>query len=468
MKYLSFIVIVFSLSFLIGPAENTLADQHTVICSVNSQCDFNGHCVLADTEFSCADPAQVASCGTVGGPEDPGNSPVCSGDSIINYCVQPVAVCTVPFCDRSTLTWRVDDFDCMATALTDSHGGVATIDDITKPQIGQATYKCSNGDWEILKGATCFPPEQCPNDTQTWSVFNSNTNRNADCSAMGPTTTSGSRVLFVDNAGQTTGQTNFQCQSGNWTQVQDYNVTCGVSCQTAAQTWSVYGNTCSSSVSHLTHNSKREVIDNIGPYTGVATFVCNNGQFATRGKQTCAAKPCSATIKAWSVGGNHCTGPLFATRHDTVGTSTYQSDKFVGQAGFRCHDGTWIKQAGAVCDEVYLSPSPVRFPADGTWRGFKVHSSLPEATLKIVANSTGSDRLEISDTDSDTDECSDKLTNQLTISDNDSVYLLGCEVGVTTVELRNPADDSLIRTYRIVVDPDNTVSPDQTENLLDQ
>ena len=119
----------------------------------------------------------------------------------------------------------------------------------------------------------------------------------------------------------------------------------------------------------------------------------------------------------------------------------------------------------------WLDPNPygVNFQADGAWREFTVHS---DRELKIVANPTGSEvRVEITSNSSAGNFCPAEPNDRAMRRNSQHVYLAGCALkgdsndrdGFGAVELRDPSDDSVLRTYTLTIGspstPTNTPTP---------
>ena len=394
MKHIIFITLIFFLATFTLSSETALATQHTIICTGYTECDSAGECALGDTEFSCNNSSKIASCGTIGGPLDPDNSLVCSDGTLTHYCARPYRICT--------------------------HPGLVN------------------------------PKQPCSGPNQTWS------NQGNNCAGIGPDTTdSGSFATFTDNDGLITGQAYFRCNDGSWSKITS---TCTRSCQPAGQLWYDSANyqanvRCTVHTSLTVGGVTITINDTVGPYTGNARYKCQNGNWLpSAGVQVCNAESCPATTTTWTSSIGSCSGPIAAASH---GSSTRVWDDVVqnvGNATFECDAGNWVQEIykGYVCNNVSIGPAPnILSLAADTPELFTVYSDLSTGNIKVVANPVGTaPRVLISGSPSiDASDCPAKIDDDHIISDNGLLYLLGCEAGTYTIELRNPTDDSLIETY---------------------
>ena len=107
-----------------------------------------------------------------------------------------------------------------------------------------------------------------------------------------------------------------------------------------------------------------------------------------------------------------------------------------------------------------LSPDPstVTFSDDGAWHRFTVDAAGP---VTVVANPAATTpRLEITTRSGRGNFCPAEADDDISRQDGQAVYLAGCATGTATVELRRPADGTVLNTYTFEVTgspPDLTV-----------
>ena len=118
--------------------------------------------------------------------------------------------------------------------------------------------------------------------------------------------------------------------------------------------------------------------------------------------------------------------------------------------------------------DAYFSETPTRFINDGTWQGFSIISG---GDVRVVVNPTGTARLEITDILTAFNLCRPTGGDAMAFSNGDTVHIAGCVSGTGTIEIRREANNSLARTYTVVIDApaptwDATLSPDPSTIIL--
>ena len=160
-----------------------------------------------------------------------------------------------------------------------------------------------------------------------------------------------------------------------------------------------------------------------------------------------------------STSGNFCP----AEQNDDLTRSNGQTIYLAGCAGgtgtvqlVRDSDGTVLRTytftigGGGPSGTASLSPDPasVSFTSNGAWRAFTVNASTP---VRVVANPSGTPRVEITDSSTSGNFCPAEQNDDLTRSNGQTVYLAGCANGTGTVQLVRDSDGTVLRTYTFTI-----------------
>jgi hypothetical protein len=248
-------------------------------------------------------------------------------------------------CNAAALSWTVSGKTCSANIAATSSGNSATINDVTAPETGSATYSCFNGTF-TQQGATCATTAaSCASQIVTWTVGGST------CSATTALTNSGGTASVSDVTGPTLGAANYACSNGTLSlQAGSTCSTAPAACSAQAVSWTQGANTCTASYTGGNDGTSQTVTDSTAPTVGSATSTCTNGVVSTAGSCAAATNCSAGQSLQWVVSSRQCTGTSSAgTSGNTI--SVTASGTNTGTAPFMCQaDGSYALQAGATCN----------------------------------------------------------------------------------------------------------------------
>jgi len=245
---------------------------------------------------------------------------------------------------------------------------------------------CSFG--QVFSGGSCVPlssltpSASCGSGPVAWG---------AGCAANIPSAPHGSS-LSVSAAPPNAGSAVFQCNNGSWvaTAIQDCRVAALPLVSPCASETVTWGSGCSASVSAGNHGALVTATDSSAPYTGTASFQCNNGSWLYQ-SGSCAAPPpsCTSDTVSWTVGANTCTATAPATPHGGSVSVIDSTAPTTGSATATCNAGTW--SVSGSCSAPIVSPpppppSPPRSPWDCApgrieWNEYLNYNHICSATI---------------------------------------------------------------------------------------
>ncbi len=301
------------------------------------------------------------------------------------------AVAPVP-CPSQTLSWTVGTSTCSAMATSAAGGSTGiNIADTIAPVTGAATYSCSTaGAWSAPSAATCVtatPPPPCPAQTMNWTVGTS------ACTASVASTAAGTAAVnVVDNIAPATGAATYSCSAaGVWSAETAATCVTAVTpqpCPAQTMNWTVGSSSCSASIASTAIGTAAvNVVDNVAPSTGAATYSCSSaGIWSAASAATCvtAVTPtCPAQTLTWAVGTNSCSASVGSTAAGATGINLVDAiAPTTGAASFSCSSaGAWSAATGATC-----TTTAVLNPCAPKLLSWTVNGNLCEA-LSVTTNS---------------------------------------------------------------------------------
>lgn len=276
------------------------------------------------------------------------------GTPIGVWTLQPGSSCVPADCEADSVAWNDGgSHNCTASTTATTHGGSITIGDLFSPDVGNATFSCNDGGWELQAGSSCGPGP-CDAQLLRWDDGGSNA-----CSANTSQSNDGDTVALTDAILPTKGSADFSCSNGTWA-LQPGSSCTTVICPAQTLNWDDGGsNACSANAAVTVEGNTVGLVDtdSTGNPAGVgyASFTCdNNADFVAIGTPVCASSlvnpPCPAQTLQWDDGnGNQCS--TFAAQRDDGQTIdlTDASDPLIGEATFSCNNTVWSVQPGASC-----------------------------------------------------------------------------------------------------------------------
>ena len=118
-------------------------------------------------------------------------------------------------------------------------------------------------------------------------------------------------------------------------------------CEGMAISWTVNGKTCNGSLpGPRNFNTVETTSDSSAPTRGSASFLCNNGGWASQSGATCY-EDCAGATLSW---GSGCSGPVAQASNGATSSSTNSAAGLSGSADFSCNNGTWSGASNPVCN----------------------------------------------------------------------------------------------------------------------
>ena len=156
----------------------------------------------------------------------------------------------------------------------------------------------------------------------------------------------------------------------------------------AVASWSANGSTCTPNAdqaAQVASGTTVSYLDSSGPTRGNASYTCTDGVMAPKGTPQCEpadAVACNTSGLTWTANGNSCSANSGEPTQVASGAShTFQaSTSTVGNATYRCTDGTLTATATPVCD---AAPAVVCRPTTLSWSASGLNCSASSVPAQI-------------------------------------------------------------------------------------
>ena len=258
---------------------------------------------------------------------------------------------TITESDGIALKWNsTDATGCSGTGSGFSASAASGTDwQITEPTAGNSityTVTCSGAGGSDSDSITVTKPVACTASSSViWSVGDDACDNALTAEDHGDT------VTLTSNNSANEGTATYECNAGTWDLQSDY--TCDrTRCSGGTRYWSVGGNDCSVNGSWKDNGFTTSVTDTSQPYTGQATFLCNDTVLTLQSGATCVVNTCPAGTHTWHVGSKSCSGSVAETDHNDLEIAS-DNDILPGNPGgaavYRCDNDTWSK-VSATCE----------------------------------------------------------------------------------------------------------------------
>ncbi|MFT7723816.1 MAG: hypothetical protein QM788_13470 [Roseateles sp.] len=189
-------------------------------------------------------------------------------------------------CAAGPAHWNVDGHACEAVLAESPSGGTQTLEDLSEPSTGRATFSCSNGQWSAPVAAACTTRAvSCPAQPASWRVGG---NR---CDAELPVGAAGATATVTDGLGDTLGSASYSCSNGSWSGPSHASCTVPATCPAQTLNWTAGGQACSAAVAATPSGRSATASDTTLPTLGSASFPCSNGSWGVASSASCTAPP---------------------------------------------------------------------------------------------------------------------------------------------------------------------------------
>jgi hypothetical protein len=124
------------------------------------------------------------------------------------------------------------------------------------------------------------------------------------------------------------------------------------------QEWTAGPSLCQHFLPRGTDGQIITLTDDILPSTGTASYLCDKGAWKNQGPLVCIA-PCEAQSLSWAMGGGECSAEAPKTDDGAAISLTDAVGESVGSSGWRCSNGSWGLEEGAICSSPCIAGEKV-------------------------------------------------------------------------------------------------------------